>query len=936
MKPFYIRKSAIRALERATDAESWEILGALGVAADPYPHQIANVRHILAAPEIRHLIADEVGLGKTVQAFMILNVLRRRDPSLRVAIVAPERICYQWQAELSARAHIRADIWNEEVQTNRLDGEGCVHVIRAEVIRAEPALPSPQTYDLLIVDEPHVLSLRQMSFLATWCRAGLEGSRFRHVLLLTATPRLGNREWARSLFNILEPDQSEAANLLGREPLEHMLDAASAANDCPNNPDDSKSPYRRILRQTRQRWPDIAPRRRLETCFAQPSESELARISLASAALAGKGAVSELRLDSAPWQPTRQLFWSRETVLEAFRHRTFAAMAEHVDHCRTVLGRSPGDALFEELCDVLLQIWRRQPDRRVIIVAADTAAVDMIGQRLSRLFPAFAENELIAKMRGRQNTDLVDVVGAVHGGARILIMEEWVEAGLNLHHFADDIVFYGLPWSVGRIDQLIGRLDRLRPGGLRKAVKGQPVAEITIWRLVLRGSPDERVLGALDRMQVFDTPLPFLDDELAGRIDTVIANAAADAPGFLEMADQLAKEIHSGEAELSALVDRHTGTETTKAPLSSLIRTAERRGEDLLRTLDAGGALRVGWPKTVSGERVVMISLPKVIGDCPFAIGSMTTRESEALRVTRHRLGTSPNKDVLLSGDGLGRRARFFSTGDELHDELVRQALALGIEQDTMPTPRPTAICFPSGHEANALIGTTIAISAFGLRPAINAPSIGSVISQFGDWKCEGRSGFRLLHEGLVVGLDADQRWVAMQFPSVFGLVGTQIWDSGEREDVSPDICQSILSVDAKLRENSMGIPLCHDAAAVFRDHMMTVRTKLGPRAADMEKAAKEDLASRITQLMQDAEGYIRTRILNIKRLEGHNVTDVRQRQMQDGQIATERQRIEARHQSAMIRARTLEKTVNGLARSSKISVLRLLVRVIPAAGVSL
>lgn len=65
-------------------------------------------------------------------------------------------------------------------------------------------------------------------------------------------------------------------------------------------------------------------------------------------------------------------------------------------------------------------------------------------------------------------------------------------------------------------------------------------------------------------------------------------------------------------------------------------------------------------------------------------------------------------------------------------------------------------------------------------------------------------------------------------------------------------------------------------------------------------------------------------------------MTDVRQRQMQDGQIATERQRIEARHQSAMIRARTLEKTVNVLARSSEVSVLRLLVRVIPAAGASL
>lgn len=936
MKPFYIRKSAIRALERATDAESWEMLGALGVAAEPYPHQIANVRHILMAPEIRHLIADEVGLGKTVQAFMILNVLRRRDPSLRVAIVAPERICYQWQSELSARAHIRAELWNGEVQTDRPDGEGCVHVIRAEIIRAEPALPSPQEYDMLIVDEPHILSLRQMSFLATWCRAGLEGSRFRHVLLLTATPRLGNSEWTKSLFNILEPDRSDAATILGRDPLEH-ISAATTESNFQDHSGDGRSPYRRILRQTRKRWPAIAPHRRIETCVAQPSETELARIALASAALAGQEAISQLRLDAAPWQPTRQLFWSRDTVLESLRHKTFAEFAGQVDHCRTVLGRSPGDSLFEQLCDVLLQIWEQQPDRRVIIVAGDTAAVDMIEQRLSRLFPTLAENELIATMRGRQNTDLVDVVNAVHGGARVLIMEEWVEAGLNLHHFADDIVFYGLPWSVGRIDQLIGRLDRLRPGGLRKAIKGHSVAEITIWRLVLRDSPDERVLKALDRMRLFELPLPFLGDEIAGRMDRVIANAAAGARGFLEMADLLAKEIHSGEEELSALAERHAGAEpTTKTPLSSLIRTAEKRSQDILRTFDVSGAFRVGWPKTVSGERVAMLSLPKVIGNCPFAIGGMTTRESEALRVARHRFGTSPDKDVLLPGDGLGRRARFFSTGDDLHDELVRQALALGLKQDKMPGPRPVAISFPSDHEANALIGTTIAITAFAVRPTIKIPSIKSLMSQYGDWKYERKQGFRLLHEGLVVGIDADQRWVSIQFPSVFRLVGTQIGDSGEGKKISQDICQSILSVDGKLRDNSMGIPSCLGAAEVFHDHIMMARPELAKNIADMDCAAKVGLENRITELMQDAADYIRARNLNIERLESRNITDVRQRQMQDGQIATERRRIEARQQSAMIRARLLSETIDGLARGSEITALRLLVRVIPPIGASL
>jgi len=940
MKPFHALQSGIRAMERITQAESWELLGALGVAADPYPHQISNVRSILEATEIRHLIADEVGLGKTVQAFMILNALRRRDPSLRVAIIAPERICYQWQAELSARGHVSAAIWNEEGMAEHPSGEGLVHIIRSEMIRAEPVLPSPLDYDMLMVDEPHVLSLRQMTFLSSLCRNGMEGSRFRHVLLLTATPRLGNAEWARAMFGIIEPDRSEIAGMLGREPQEYMLEATLAPDGDTGGGtvSEATSPYRRILRQTRESWPDVAPSRRLVTCIATPNESEISRIELATECLRLQKGGESPRLDGAPWQQIRQLFWARETVREALRHRAFSELPELVNECQMALGRSPGDSLIEELSDALIRIWDDDDKRRVIIVAGDTPTVDMLEQRLSRLFHALANDNLIATMRGRNNTDLVDVVGAVHGGAKALIMEEWVEAGLNLHHFADDIIFYGLPWSMNRIDQLIGRLDRLRPHGFRKSLSGKSVGNITITRLVMRGSSDERVLDAMDRMGVFAAPMPFLDDELVARMESVVVLAAVGAPGFLKKADGLALEMSAGLEAVPVTRVTDVPADASAGKLFSKVQAAENSAEDWLRILGGSGAFKIGWPKSMEGERVGIVSLPRLPEDCPYSIGAMTTREGEVVRVKRGRLGQPPTKDVRLPGDSVGRRARFFSTGDQLHDDLVNQSLQVAQRHMATPTGRPIPVSFPVDHPATELVGSTLVISAFAWRPTTNSLSPKALIQRHSDWLCDGVQGLRMLHEGLLIGIEADLRWLDLRFPSSFRLIGTRIKDGGERSDIPVETLQAVLSTEAQYRDNRImqaTIPVCRDAPSVFRDHDFQARQRESERMSGLRHVALENMVQRFECIMEEALTYLRSRQINIERLEGHNITDPRQRQMQEGQISTERRRMAARQQGAIIRARTLEEMVARLGSMAAPTAIRLQIRIVPVPGSS-
>lgn len=924
MTSFHLLQSGFHALERLVAGESWEILGALGVAADPYPHQLENVRRILTATEIRHLLADEVGMGKTVQALMVLNVLRRRDPSLRVAIVAPERICYQWQVELSARGHVSATIVSDEAEEQeRPDGEGCVHIIKAEMIRRQPARPSPDLYDMLIVDEVHALSLGDVTFLSSLCRERRDEPRFRHVLVLTATPRLGHPEWARAVLGMIEPERTEIAGLLEKEPLAFLAEDAAAGEERVASGEistevfaDALAADRRILRQTRAQWPGVAPVRKVRTVRTLPSDAEAARIALQDATCrAGSGG----QLDAAPWLQCRQLFRSRDSIREVLKNRAFAPHADLRDEAESVLTRNPGIALFEDLCDSLLKFWSQDPKRPVIVVAGDTPTVDMLERRLLQAFPHLADGA-IATMRGRRNTDLVQVVGAVESDATVLIMEEFVEAGLNLHNFASDMIFYNLPWQAARIDQLIGRLDRLRSGGLRNALRGKGIGTIGIWRMVMAGSADERVLEALDLLDVFERPMPYLDEELTARVDAIIADAAAGKAGFRAAAEALKAELLHGLSVMETAPKHDAEGEMREAAdLVGRIRNSEKEAEAWLELFWANKLFKGGRPKTADGERVFTLGLPREAERCPYRLGVMTSREQQILRLFRHRLGKPPKKDVMLPGDQAGKPARFFSTGDALHDDLLDQALA---KAQVEPLPqRPIGIMFPADHPMSDLVGSGILIVRVGWRPSRALSVTTGGAAQSGG----GRAGAA-----------ADARLLSSLFPDAVETIGWIKRGEGPLEDLPEDMLQAVLSAKAlqtgNERQQKM-IPAWRDAKQILSNANPELVVRETRRRERLKEDARRAVENRVETLQAEAETYERWRQLLISRLEETSITSPSQRQLHEGRIKAERRRIAAKREATSARIEALETGVGLLAELAEPDVLRIVVRVLPAAN---
>ena len=199
----------LQSLRRIAEEAKSPLVPALGVAGSIYTHQVANVLRVLTDIRVRHLLADEVGLGKTIQALMILNALRRQRRDLRALVVVPDTaLMVQWRDELMTRAHttpfethtpgegqyVRL-AWEEQLRKKGQDGEPLFSL--GDI--------NPDRYQVLIVDEMHRLRGDVKDRIVRVAAA------FEHVLILTATPSFQRPDRQAQLFAMLEPERTARA-----------------------------------------------------------------------------------------------------------------------------------------------------------------------------------------------------------------------------------------------------------------------------------------------------------------------------------------------------------------------------------------------------------------------------------------------------------------------------------------------------------------------------------------------------------------------------------------------------------------------------------------------------------------------------------------------------------------------------------------------------
>lgn len=203
-------------------ARSLGIVGYNGARMLPIPHQINAGRFALLFGRPRFLLADEVGLGKTVEAGLIVSTLRKYFPEWRTAFFVPESLTVQWAFEMYGKFGKSIFRVDEELELDEDDDDPGVILAHGRA----PSWARKNRADILVVDEAHQVIRHEALY-----EALLELSReATAVLLLTATPSSDDGANLERLLHLCDPDAMDRVGR-GRHRLDALLRQRAGVED---------------------------------------------------------------------------------------------------------------------------------------------------------------------------------------------------------------------------------------------------------------------------------------------------------------------------------------------------------------------------------------------------------------------------------------------------------------------------------------------------------------------------------------------------------------------------------------------------------------------------------------------------------------------------------------------------------------------------------
>lgn len=599
-----------------------------------HAYQFKPVLKLLNSPSRGLLLADEVGLGKTIEAGLVWTELVARFDSRRLLIVCPKPLTQKWRDELRNKFNVDARICGaaELLDTLRDDQqrrEGFCVIASLNALRPprgwndvdEPATGAradlgryladadDDLFDLAVFDEAH--HLRNTD--TTNHRLGqLVTAVSDYTLFLSATPINLRANDLRALLKLIDPDtferewlfdllQSENAPLMraweaARDPRISMEELACLVANLPEGQVLKTGKRLARLRTEFDQGIDDTPANRVKIA------ARIEEMSLLGSTInrTRRRDVAEFKVERRPQTAKWTMNAVERTFYEAATQRIEAYAYAHDLNERFLLaqaqrflasslpaayrdwgertgylsldeegeepnsGKLPGplvfalgevctdmavlrelqasDTKFERLVGWLRDIQDRDPEQRVIVFSSFRRTIDHLAGCLTAL--GFATMELHGGIKGdRQETV---AAFADSPGGTILLTSEVGGEGLDLQ-FCRILINWDLPWNPMKVEQRIGRIDRI----------GQRAPSIEIINLIAEETIEEQVYDRLYlRLGIIEATLgdfePILGD-IVRDIELILTDPALDATGRereLERATQAAERRKSQAEEL--------------------------------------------------------------------------------------------------------------------------------------------------------------------------------------------------------------------------------------------------------------------------------------------------------------------------------------------------------------------------------------------------
>jgi len=572
------------------------LLYSMGVTeTDFYPHQYKPLLTLLESPANGILIADEVGLGKTIEAGLIWTELRARYDLRRLLVVCPAMLREKWRDELQRRFGIAAEILDvaslrdalEKPKHSSAGGQAWIISYqgsrpprdwrpgRSSIAKRPSArwrlaellhesAGSDPLIDLVIFDEAHYMRTPES---AVYTLGGLLRDVSDYVVLLSATPiNLHNEE----LFNLLRLVDPEHFKFRGE--FNQMLQANQPlvrARDAALNPKSTADEIMGFL-SSAAKIPILQQSLQLKALLKNPPTDQdllsrafrvglantLERLNLLGSAVTrtrkrevqSKRAQRDVKRERVPMNEdekelyravtnlTREFAWQRD-ISDGFllvtpqrlvsscpaaaakawlgSDETWVAdlkdqydvsddeLAKSLSLTKFLKTRLPttislevlqqNDSKYQRLKKVLEDFFKNQPDEKVILFSTFRNTADYLTGRLSR------DGIPSCLLWGNMNRPKQEIIDEFKENSklRVLVSTEVAAEGVDLQ-FCRVLINYDLPWNPMRVEQRIGRIDRL----------GQTADLIHIWNLYFADSIDDRIVSRLhQRLRIFEQAL---------------------------------------------------------------------------------------------------------------------------------------------------------------------------------------------------------------------------------------------------------------------------------------------------------------------------------------------------------------------------------------------------------------------------------------------
>lgn len=496
----------------------------------PLPHQLEVAKQVVENMNGKAILADEVGLGKTIEAGLILKEYMIRGLVKKVLILVPASLVTQWSFELNTKFFIPAIAQQKSYVWEQCD----VVISSIDTAKRSPhrEIIYEQNYDLIIIDEAHKLKNNK-----TKNYEFVQNLKKKFCLLLTATPIQNRVSEIFNLVSLLKPGH------LGNESAfyeKYKKDSRSLNDDERLKALVNKVMIRNRREDTGIEWKE----RKVETIPIDFSHEERELYS-AITHLRGKdnwinaSQFSIMTLQREACSSREAVYFTLKNMLER-KENPSKSFEEQIASLFTLVEAVQKNAKAEKALELIQQINDK------VIVFTEYRATQLFLQWFLK-----QHNITSVPFRGGFKRGKKDWMRELfQKNAQVLIATEAGGEGINLQ-FCNHIINFDLPWNPMRLEQRIGRVHRL---GQEK--------DVYIYNFAIKDTVEEHILKLLyEKIHLFEKVIGDLDDILTkldfgnfeDHLIDIFGNSTSEGEMKIKMDNltsiiQFAEDLKEGEA----------------------------------------------------------------------------------------------------------------------------------------------------------------------------------------------------------------------------------------------------------------------------------------------------------------------------------------------------------------------------------------------------